>query len=1169
MSHTVEQTGTPAPEFVELCRLYARHTPDVALGSEDPADARTALAGAARAHRRLAEQRRPPEAALDIRDPDNGHAVVLDLVCDETPLLVQSVLAGVGRVGRRIRRVIHAPVVVLRTGEGKLAAVLPAVAPVDRPPNAVVEVWMRLELEPVPGEEGEDLDTELQAVLAAVRDVAADERRITAAVLGVAAELAGADPERQDAADLLAWLADGRFTFLGHRRYSSGTGLGILRRDGGPADGLARGPGDDPPLVVLTRADAPSPVLRPDRPYEVVIAGEHRFAGLFTTAALHEPVLDTPVIGRRVLAAIHLAGVPLASYSGQRMLEVISHLPREELFWATPEDLHETAVGVLTLAQGRRLRLSLRREPYGRFFSCLVHLPQDRYSTPVRLAMQRVLLRELDGWRIDHTVTVGEPGPVLVHFTVQVDPATPAPDPDRLRGQLAAAILSWDDWVLDAAGTEADEILEHLAGLPQGYKDDVDPVHALADLRRIRDLGDESHLELADDADELHFRLLLAGSGVSLSAVLPVLHSLGVEVLDERPYEIVRPDGSRCWLYDFGLALDPVTRRAMAGRSRPRSRELFCAAFHAAWTGAAATDRFNALVLHAGLDWREVALLRAYAHYATQLGGPFGREYIADILLAHAAAAGALVELFRARFDPALEPAQRAARSAAALTAVTALIDEVTGLDADRILRGHLALITATRRTNWFLDRPHVSFKIDPSVLPDLPLPRPRFEIFVYAPRMEGVHLRFGPVARGGLRWSDRPQDYRTEILGLVKAQAVKNAVIVPVGAKGGFVVQAAQPGPDEVEACYRMFVSGLLDVTDNMVDGAPVAPPGVVRHDGDDAYLVVAADKGTARFSDVANDVAAGYGFWLGDAFASGGSVGYDHKAMGITARGAWESVRRHFRELGIDTQAEPFTVVGIGDMSGDVFGNGMLLSPHIRLVAAFDHRHVFVDPDPDPAVGYAERRRLFALPRSSWDDYDRAAISPGGGVWLRTAKAVPIGPEIRAALGLPDGIVSLSPPELIRAALCAPVDLLWNGGIGTYVKSAEETQAEAGDKANDAIRVDGGQLRVRVVGEGGNLGATQLGRIEFARHGGRINTDAIDNSAGVDCSDHEVNIKILLDRLVAAGELDRVGRNALAGRDDRRRGRAGAGRQPGPERGARDRPRRGHPRCWPRTPA
>ena len=1171
--HGADLAADPAG-VAQLCQLYARHAPEVALGSADPADAMAVLADVVRAHRRLASRRARRTAVLDIRDADPAGAAVVDVISEETPLLVPSVLAGVGRVGRRVRRVIHAMVVVRRTDGGELTQVLPELDPAARPPGALVEAWMRVELDPVAAEEGEDLGIELGGVLNAVRDVTEDGARIAQTVRTVADELSDelsdADPgaERQEAARLLRWLADGRFVFLGYRRHElvgadpstplspvPATGLGVLRRGGphnGPHNGAAREVAADRPLAVVTRADAPSRVLRPDHPYDVVIGivdeggrrvGEHRFIGLFTTAALHEQVLDTPVIGPRVRAAIHHGGVPLESYSGQRMLEAISQLPREELFWAGPQELHETAVGVLALVQSRRLRLSVHREPHGRFFSCLVHLPQDRYSPHARAAMQRVLLRELDGWRVDHTVTVGEPGPLLVHFTVHVDPTAPAtPDRERLQGQLAVAILTWDDWVLDTAGgapagDDGEGIAEHLAGLPQGYKDHVDPVQALTDLRRIRGLRDQPHLELSGEVGELRFRLFLAGAGVSLSAVLPVLQSLGVEVLDERPFEIIRPDGSRCWIYDFGLAVDAETGRALAGRGSQRSRELFCAAFHAAWTGAAETDRFNVLVLRAGLGWRDVALLRAYAHYTAQLAGPFGPAYLADILLDHPDSTRALVSLFHARFDPALSREEREQRSAAALTLASTLIDGVTGLDADRVLRGYLALITATVRTNWFRERPHFSFKIDPTALPDMPMPRPRFEIFVYAPRTEGVHLRFGPVARGGLRWSDRRQDYRTEVLGLVKAQAVKNAVIVPVGAKGGFVVQAAQPGQDDVESCYRTFVSGLLDVTDNLLTRADgtietVPPPDVVRHDGDDAYLVVAADKGTARFSDVANQVAAGYGFWLGDAFASGGSVGYDHKAMGITARGAWESVRRHFRELGLDTQAQDFTVVGVGDMSGDVFGNGMLASPHIRLVAAFDHRHVFLDPDPDPVAGYAERRRLFELPRSSWDDYDRAAISPGGGVWLRTAKAVPIGPAVRAALGLDPGVGSLSPPQLLRAVLRAPVDLLWNGGIGTYVKSAAETHAEVGDKANDGIRVDGGRLRVRVVGEGGNLGLTQRGRIEFARNGGHVNTDAIDNSAGVDCSDHEVNIKILLDRVVAAGELDRAGRDALLAR-------------------------------------
>ncbi|WP_433297963.1 NAD-glutamate dehydrogenase [Pseudonocardia sp. CA-142604] len=1169
MSRTRQETAASIdaadPQSAELRRLYARHTPAAALGSDDPAGATAALAEAARTHLRLARHREPGDPIVDIRGAVPAGTAVVDVISDDVPFLVQSVLAGVGRVGLRVRRVIHAMVVVRRTSRGELAEVLPAVAWEEPPAGTLVEEWMRLELDPISTEENEDLGAELHDVLGVLREVAQDRERIAATVRQVAAELVGRPgspgDERQDVADLLAWLHDGRFLFLGYRRHEvdravdpprfravPGSGLGVLRRDD-VHDGVARDPwlpGTAPP-VVLTRSDAPSRVLRPEHPHHLDIAivdaggdvvGEHRFLGLFTAAALHENVLDTPVVERRVRAAVRLAGVPLESWSGQRMLDVISRHPRDELFWATAEDVHETAVGVLGLTQPRRLRLFLRREPYGRFISCLVYLPHDRYSPQARSAMQTVLLRELGGWRIDHSVELGESGPALVHFTVQVEPSALAPDRDRLQAQLAAAILTWDDWVLDAAGADDDEIADELAGVPQGYRDDVDPVRALADLRRIRELGDEPHLELSSElgggGDELHFRLFLRGTGISLSAVLPALQSLGVEVLDERPYEIIRPDGRRCWIYDFGLGVDAATARGMVGRRRRETQERFCAAFRAVWDGDAVADRFNALVLHAGLDWRDVAVLRAYARYAAQLGGPFDPPYIADILLAHPAAARALVGLFHARFDPLPRPDERAERTAAALAEVATLIEDVTGLDADRILRGHLALITATVRTNWFTAQSHFSFKIDPAAVPDMPAPRPRFEIFVYSPRLEGVHLRFGPVARGGLRWSDRPQDYRTEVLGLVKAQAVKNAVIVPVGAKGGFVVAAAAPGPDEVEACYRTFVSGLLDVTDNVASSADgtvttTPPPAVVRHDGDDPYLVVAADKGTARFSDVANDVAARYGFWLGDAFASGGSVGYDHKAMGITARGAWESVRRHFRELGVDTQTQDFTAVGIGDMSGDVFGNGMLLSEHIRLVAAFDHRHVFVDPDPDPVRSHAERRRLFDLPRSSWDDYDRSAISPGGGVWLRTAKAVPVGPEIRAALLLPGAVTAMSPPELIRAILLAPVDLLWNGGIGTYVKSSAETHADVGDKANDAIRVDGARLRAKVVGEGGNLGATQRGRIEFARSGGKINTDAIDNSAGVDCSDHEVNIKIMLDRLVAAGELDRAGRDAL----------------------------------------
>jgi len=616
-------------------------------------------------------------------------------------------------------------------------------------------------------------------------------------------------------------------------------------------------------------------------------------------------------------------------------------------------------------------------------------------------------------------------------------------------------------------------------------------------------------------------------------------------VVDERPYEIRRDDGTQCWIFDFGLRIDPSALARVAD-DVPRARVRFQEAFAAAWRGAAEVDGFNELVLEAGLEWRQAAVLRAYAKYMRQADQPYSQDYIENAVLAHTAVSAALVRLFEMKFNPAIAQSDRIAAVETMTADIAEMIDEVTSLDYDRILRSLLALINATLRTNYYVRdadgelKSYLAVKLDPRQVPDLPAPRPRFEIFVCSPRFEGVHLRFGPVARGGLRWSDRREDFRTEVLGLVKAQAVKNAVIVPVGAKGGFVLKrpptpTGDAGLDrealqaEGIACYRLFISGLLDLTDNLDAGTVVPARDVVRYDGDDTYLVVAADKGTATFSDIANDVAGSYGFWLGDAFASGGSAGYDHKAMGITAKGAWEAVKRHFREFGVNTQEHDFTVVGIGDMSGDVFGNGMLLSEHIRLVAAFDHRHIFVDPNPDPGPSFAERRRMFDLPRSSWDDYDKSLISEGGGVWPRSAKSVPVSAAARAALGLPDTVTKCSPAELMKAILQAPVDLLWNGGIGTYVKAATESQAEVGDKANDAIRVDGGQLRVRVVGEGGNLGLTQRGRIEFARAGGKVNTDALDNSAGVDCSDHEVNIKVFLDHLVSEGRLDPKQRNEL----------------------------------------
>ncbi|ONM47526.1 NAD-glutamate dehydrogenase domain-containing protein [Nocardia donostiensis] len=715
------------------------------------------------------------------------------------------------------------------------------------------------------------------------------------------------------------------------------------------------------------------------------------------------------------------------------------------------------------------------------------------------------------------------------------------PTPNEIGDALALVFRSWDERLLaDTDPGTRETLTELVSELPAAYKQDIAPEQARQDLRVLAGLTDGSIdvRIIADSSGPGTHRLSLyvGGSPASLSELMPLLQSLGAEVLDERPYPLVSPANLHCWIYVFTLRY-PIAPVDDFDEFAVR----FAAAVDALWKGAAEPDRLGELIARAGMQWREVAVLRAYAEYLRQAGFPYSSAYVADALCRYPAIAAALIECFTARFDPST-PSDDGGDAAA--EKVSALIESVHGLDEDRIFRALLEVIRNTLRTNHFIapEREALALKLDSRNIGELPEPRPRYEIFVYSPTVAGVHMRFGAVARGGLRWSDRREDFRTEVLGLVKAQAVKNAVIVPVGAKGGFVLRKPPAPTGHAEhdraalraagiAGYRAFIRGLLDLTDNVdrTTGEVRPPLGVVRRDGDDPYLVVAADKGTASFSDIANEVAAGYDFWLGDAFASGGSVGYDHKAMGITARGAWESVKRRFRELGLDCDAADFTVAGIGDMSGDVFGNGMLCSAHIRLVAAFDHRHIFLDPDPDPERSYAERARLFALPRSSWADYDRALLSEGGGVWERTAKSVPISAQARRALGLDPDITELTPPELIRAILRAPVDLLWNGGIGTYVKAATETHADAGDKANDAVRVNGCELRARVVGEGGNLGLTQAARIEIARAGGRVGTDALDNSAGVDCSDHEVNIKILLDDLVGSGVLSPQARPRL----------------------------------------
>ena len=1201
----IDQAAELSPDLADLIRLYYRYLPPEEVIDDDPRD----LVGAVRSNLLLAESRvagRPVVRLLNPVAAQDGWdcpATVIQVVTDDMPYLVDSVVAELAHGGVNVQRVVHPIVVVRRDLAGSLREVLAAADPEAPPSDALLESWMSIEVDLVTDpERARELENRLVSVLHDVREVVEDTDRMVGTARMLADHLEQnppAAPEQQisEGAKLLRWLSEKHFTFLGYRQYelvedpSNGepalrailaTGLGVLRQDSLAARSLTAGPdlaahALAPQLLVLTEASAPSTVHRSSYPYYVGVKtfdehgnvnGEHRFLGVLTSAAMHEDVLDIPVIERRVRDVIHRAGFPMESYSGQKMLEVIQNYPRPELFSTNEQSLYDTATGVLALADRRRLRLFLRQDPYGRFYSCLVYLPRDRYTTTSRLAMQEVLLAELHGNNMEYSTRVGETDLARVHFMVHTDPNDQIdPQPLHIQQLLADAVRSWDDLMIDAVVAErralppgtpgspetaSEQGLRYAAAFPEAYKEDFDAEVGLVDLRVLQGLrgsGDVAvSFYLPDGAEpgERRFKLYLAGERVTLSMVLPLLQQMRVVVVDERPYQVLRDDGTKCWVYDFGLRIDPAMLDQLTATDVENLRTRFQEAFQATWNGDAEIDGFNALVLQAGLTWRQAAILRAYVKYLRQAGTTNSQDYIEDAVLAHTPVATALVRLFESRFDPVSSQANRDAAIESLTAEIGQLIDEVTSLDADRILRSLLGLVNATLRTNYFVrdedgnPRPYLALKLDPHQIADLPEPRPRFEVFVYSPRLEGVHLRFGPVARGGLRWSDRREDFRTEVLGLAKAQAVKNAVIVPVGAKGGFVVKrpAAATGDPAVDreaalaegiACYKMFISGLLDLTDNLDAGKVVPAKDVVRFDGDDTYLVVAADKGTATFSDIANSVSAKYGFWLGDAFASGGSAGYDHKAIAITSRGAWESVKRHFRELGVNTQTQEFTVVGIGDMSGDVFGNGMLCSEQIRLVAAFDHRHIFIDPNPDAASSYAERRRMFELPRSSWNDYDRSLISDGGGVWPRTAKSIPVSPQVRMALGLDEGVTKLAPADLMRAILLAQVDLLWNGGIGTYVKASSESDGEVGDKANDAIRVNGDELRVKVIGEGGNLGLTQRGRIEFARTGGKVNTDALDNSAGVDCSDHEVNIKVLLDHLIIEGKLDHAERDAL----------------------------------------
>ena len=1129
------------------------------------------LAATAARHAALAGRRPQGRAVVGVRpDADaslTGSGTVIDIVTDDMPYLVDSATMELNRHGADIRLIVHPLFTVHRDVTGAAHGT----DATDADADAVRESWIHVELGRIddPGR----LAADLRRVLDDLRVAMEDQRRMRSAARDLVEQLTDAGgAEEAEASELLAWLSAGHFTFLGYRTYRlageqelrpvPGTGLGILRHDGAEDSFTITPPRGNGTrrarLLVLAKSSTKSTVYRPSyldyvavrrfNPETGEVTGESRFLGLYTQAAYAESVTRIPVLRRKVDRMLDIAGVTPDSHDGKALIEILEGYPREEVFEISAERLAPIALAVLGLGERKQVRLFLRPDNYGRYVSCLVYLPRERYTTQVRLRAQEILRSAYDGASVDYSAMVGNSALARLHVVVHAKPGRPLATVDQaaLQAKIAAAVRSWDE---DLAAEAERQLGPELAldmlrtcadGIPETYKADTTPEAAVQDLAVVRRLRDGSlpfAIRLSIVPNGCWRLRIFRLSPITLSDVLPQLQHMGLEVLDEHPYEF--GGGTHpFWVYDFGIS---CSSPALTLASADSVRAGFESALTALWQGQTEDDEFNGLVLDADLGWRQVMVLRAYARYLRQAGIQFSQNYLQRVLRANPAITRLLIRLFESRFSPALTDGAEE-RCTAITEELRGALDEVVSLDHDRILRAYLSLIQATLRTNYFQEEaadgqpaPYLVFKLASERVPVVPAPRPKFEIWVYSPRFEAVHLRFGAVARGGLRWSERPEDFRTEVLGLVKAQEVKNSVIVPSGAKGGFVCKRLPDPADrdayqaEVLACYRTFISAMLDVTDNIVGDHVVPPHGVVRLDGDDPYLVVAADKGTATFSDVANEIAGRYGYWLGDAFASGGSEGYDHKKMGITARGAWESVRWHFAALRLNPDTDDFTVVGIGDMSGDVFGNGMLLSRHLKLVAAFDHRHVFVDPDPDPVTSFAERQRLFDLPRSSWEDYDKSLISAGGGIWPRSAKSVPVSAQARAALGLDAEVMALSPDELISAILRAPVDLLWNGGIGTYVKGSNETHADAGDRSNDAVRVNGSALRARVVAEGGNLGLTQAGRIEYALGGGLVNTDFIDNSAGVDTSDHEVNIKILLAGAITAGELRPQDRGTL----------------------------------------
>jgi glutamate dehydrogenase len=1214
--------GGQAELVTKYVKYYFRRVPLDDLVGEAPA----ALANMISSQLEFLQLRSPGETLIRVFNPraesdgwESGHTII-EMVNDDMSFLVDSATLTLAEMNLGVHLIIHPVIWVKRDDNGQLISLY-----VKKKKRGKAESIMQFQIDRrTRKDELARIESRLKAAFRDTRRAVSDWRAMEGKVDEASKNMPAWAPHvdnglMQECRKFMQWLMDDHFIFLGVRDYEvrkvngryqlkfiAGSGLGILRetektvtmRPMSSLGEAARKRKQKNPLII-TKTNSRSTVHRSGYlDYIGVLQfdesgrtiGERRFLGLFTSMAYNLNAMDTPLVRIRAQSLLKKARLRKGSHAWKSMVHTLETLPRDELFQANSSELSEIANGVLNLQERSRVRLLIRRERYGRFYSCLVYIPREHFNTPNREEIQSILKRALKGKRLDYGVSVSESRLARLQVIVRPRPGEEInPDVPALEQKIVEAVRSWAD-VLRATLVEklGEEIgLRYAArfgkSFPEAYKEDISPWVAAFDVENAAaiDAGEDLRMSLyrprKPRSGIIRFKIFRKHAPIPLSEVLPILENLGLHIVSERPYELNLQDGENFWIQDFDMipAVDGELNLDII-------RALFKQSFERALRGDMDSDGFNQLVIASQLHWRQVKILRAYCKYLLQTGVPFSLNYMAETLAKFPLIARLLVEYFEALFNPARDSeseyrqekeakklgrcfeglldadgardsvlqeyvdemvsARQWGREAQVQTARRAFkraLESVASLDEDRILIAYYRVIGATLRTNFYQKneqggpKEYISFKLDSQAVPDLPLPRPYREIWVFSPRFEGIHLRGGKIARGGLRWSDRREDFRTEVLGLMKAQNVKNTMIVPVGAKGGFVVKKppSEGGRDAIWqegiSCYTGFINGLLDITDNLDEEQVLSPEDVIKRDVDDPYLVVAADKGTATFSDIANGISDEHGFWLGDAFASGGSVGYDHKGMGITARGAWEGVKRHFREMGRDIQREPFTVVGIGDMSGDVFGNGMILSRHIRLQAAFNHLHIFLDPDPDAAAGIKERRRLFRKARSGWSDYNPDLISKGGGIFSRQDKTIPLSPEVRQWLGVEDE--NLAPHALIRELLKAPVDLLWNGGIGTYAKASDESHAEVGDLANNTLRVSASELRCKVIGEGGNLGFTQRARMEFAAAGGRINTDFIDNSAGVDTSDHEVNIKILLNQVMRAGEIDAKARHEL----------------------------------------